>query len=220
MLKGPILTIAAAALLAAPLAFAHEQEADHAKTGMQRMTEHMDKMFGAIDADGNGEVTVEEITAHHESRKSKIDTDGDGEISREEMVATYKAKVQQRLDQAFESMDANGDDVISRDEFKPRGGHAKGMRKQHMGSTRGMGTHRGMSGGMGDHSGDAAEMVKRLDANEDGVITRDEFNMAGAMAMGHQRGHGKASEEMKERHKRMMERMERHRDQSQEGDES
>ena len=82
--------------------------------------------FSELDADGSGEVTMEEMAAFHQTRLAAIDTDGDGAISRDEMVAAAEARnverMERRMDRMFERADANEDGLLQFDEMPQRGG--------------------------------------------------------------------------------------------------
>lgn len=78
--------------------------------------------FAAIDANHDGQATVEEIRAYREQRRAerqaarlaRIDSDGDGRISEAEFVA-------RRLEQ-LQRLDRNDDGVLdARDRRRPRG---------------------------------------------------------------------------------------------------
>ncbi|MCM8730216.1 EF-hand domain-containing protein [Hephaestia sp. GCM10023244] len=84
---------------------------------------------------------------------ASIDTDGSGTISRAEMLAAAEAR--------FARQDVNGDGQLSAAEMRGA--------KMH----RGRRGHRGAGRGHGD-------MIKRLDTNGDGVVTRAEAEAAGA----------------------------------------
>ncbi|RIA46651.1 EF hand domain-containing protein [Hephaestia caeni] len=86
----------------------------------------------------------------------KIDTDGSGTISRAEMLAAAEAR--------FARRDANGDGQLSGDEMRAPHKHR---------------SHRGQRGHRGGHRGHG-DMLKHLDTNGDGVVTRAEAEAAGA----------------------------------------
>lgn len=66
-----------------------------------------------FDANGDGEVTLEEFNAGHANMFEKMDTNGDGMISLDEFNAAHE--------KMFEMMDTNGDGVLSGDELRPAG---------------------------------------------------------------------------------------------------
>ena len=86
------------------------------------------KNFDAIDANRDGQITMEELHAFHQARHgergahrggflTKLDTDKDGRISRDE------AKAAPRLAEHFDAIDTNGDGFLTPDEMKAA--HAK-----------------------------------------------------------------------------------------------
>jgi Ca2+-binding EF-hand superfamily protein len=86
------------------------------------------KDFDAIDANHDGQVTMDELRAFHEAHRGKggmkkLDTDGDGRISRAEAA---KAP---RLAEHFDAIDTNHDGFITPEEMKAahakRGGEPK-----------------------------------------------------------------------------------------------
>lgn len=63
-----------------------------------------------MDADGDGQVTLEEQKQHASDMFMRFDADGDGVYTSEEMAA--------RQDEAFKRWDDNGDAMITVEEFK------------------------------------------------------------------------------------------------------
>jgi len=74
------------------------------------------KHFDEIDANHDGQITVEELRAFHAKQRAehfkKIDTDGDGRISRAEAQANAP-----RLAAHFDQLDANKDGFLTPDEL-------------------------------------------------------------------------------------------------------
>ena len=79
------------------------------------------KHFDEIDANHDGQITMEELRAfrkqraeqRHAAHWKKIDTDGDGRISRAEAQANAP-----RLFEHFDQIDTNGDGYITPDELR------------------------------------------------------------------------------------------------------
>ena len=77
--------------------------------------EHGPGRWDQLDADGDGELTLNEMDAKHREMFDAADTDGDGAVSREEMKAFHKSR---RAEHRAKRMgDANGDGEVSRAEF-------------------------------------------------------------------------------------------------------
>ncbi len=74
------------------------------------------KHFDEIDANHDGQITMEELRAFHMKRRaahfSRIDTDGDGRISRAEAQANAP-----RLAEHFDELDLNKDGYLTPDEL-------------------------------------------------------------------------------------------------------
>lgn len=87
----------------------------HARQHRERM---MDKMFGRLDADESGELSLSEFEEAHKKRAGRdrkgrmkdADTNGDERISLEEHLAAHQAR--------FAKLDTNGDGQLSDDEWK------------------------------------------------------------------------------------------------------
>lgn len=80
--------------------------------------------FTDLDMDGNGELTLEEMLAHRDSRFAEADTDGDGNLSRDEMIAAAMGRVEASIDRRMERFDDNEDGMLSAnemDDMRPRG---------------------------------------------------------------------------------------------------
>lgn len=88
----------------------------------------MEMRFEELDADGNGEITLEEIETRMQSRFTDADADGDGMLTRDEMIAAAQVQVEERVDRMLKRADTDGDGALSMDEMpKPRGGWAERM---------------------------------------------------------------------------------------------
>lgn len=118
--------------------------------------------FSALDADGNGSVSIAEVKAAQQARFAEMDSNGDGVISGDEMAAAAADHAQDRAMERFSQMlawrDSDGDGALSPSEF---------------GSNRG------------------EQMFMRADANHDGEITQEEMEQAKAHAGPRGGGHGR-----------------------------
>jgi hypothetical protein len=83
-MKYTLLTLAAGAalMLSAPAALAGEHYGKGPKGG-----DYAQKMFQAMDVDGDGQVTQAEFDAHHAGKFQALDADGSGAVSADEFAA-------------------------------------------------------------------------------------------------------------------------------------
>lgn len=130
------------------------------------------KMFDALDANGDGQLTQQELSNMHEAmsrmRFDGADADNDGEIAKQEFLDN----AQKRAERMFDHMDANDDGVLDADEAKPRyrgPQHAAGMDSDK--------SHHENGKNKGGHGPNKAEhMFEHMDNDDDGQISRDEFS--------------------------------------------
>ena len=123
--------------------------------------------FEDIDADGSGEITVDDLAALADAKFAEMDADGNGSVSEAEFVAAAEVRAGERAARMFERMDADGDGVLSRDALEARG-----------------------------RRGPSERMIARLDADGSGGVSAEEFE-AGMEKFskrrkgrrGHDRGH-------------------------------
>lgn len=124
------------------------------------------------DADKDGNLTKAELTAALDKRFAQLDSNNDGSITKEERDAARKA----RFEQHFKAMDTDGNGQISQAEMLAAHEARKEMRSKH----HGMRGHDGPGMGHADghrgwrHGGFGHGMAK-ADANNDGVVTKAEF---------------------------------------------
>lgn len=122
------------------------------------------------------------------ARLTALDANGDGSVSVEERQAAMQARRAERADARFAKLDANSDGSISRAEFDAgsavRGERGMGaMRMAHRGGNRHAMRVRGPGRQAGpvvisDVAAKLGEQFDKLDANRDGVVTADERRAA------------------------------------------
>jgi Ca2+-binding EF-hand superfamily protein len=122
--------------------------------------------FEAADADGDGKVTAEEFQQYRAERASGLDADGDGKISKEELTAHYErmanARIAAMVDRQIARLDLDGDGMIGVGEL------AVGL----------------------ETGGGGSRLFAAADADGDGAVTREEFEVFVADHQGrfHHRG--------------------------------
>jgi Ca2+-binding EF-hand superfamily protein len=132
------------------------EQADDAANGADNRTATSttpNRLFMALDVNGDGQITPAEFRRAAASTKS-LDTNGDGNISAAEAggggvnanLAGGAGVASGAADQALAQYDRNGDGKITQSELPP----------------------------------EAARMFTQMDANRDGELTRDELNSAAA----------------------------------------
>ena len=147
-------------------------------------------MLFMSDANNDGAVTRQEFDAGRSAMFARLDANNDGNVTREEGRAAMQAmraeRREQRGDQRMHERDANNDGSLSRDEFLagPSERFAQ-LDTNHDGQLSAeerpqRGEHRGWRGhGRGGHPGGG---LRGADANNDGAISRAEFD-AGGLAL-------------------------------------
>lgn len=139
-----------------------------------------------LDKAGNGYITRDEFVAAAQKRFARIDRNADGKLTPDEMsaprgrrahrgAAPNDAARAQFAQQRFDALDANHDGVVTQAEFVA----AASARFQQI-DTHGTGkvTAAQIAASPQAHERAArvaARVVKRLDANGDGVVSQDEF---------------------------------------------
>ncbi|WP_281980952.1 EF-hand domain-containing protein [Thalassorhabdomicrobium marinisediminis] len=83
----------------------------------------MGQIMEQVDADGDGAVTQVEIDTFRVSLVEGADTSGDGDISLAEFEAIYLEMTRNRMVDAFQSLDADGDGVVTPAEMDARFGN-------------------------------------------------------------------------------------------------
>ena len=117
--------------------------------------------FETLDADGNGEVTQAEITAQAEARFAEADTNGDGNLSAEELTARADAKSQERMERRIAKM------------IERRDANGDGV----------------LSADEMRPDAERAGRFDKLDADDNGSISKEEFETAMARHGGKRKGH-------------------------------
>ena len=82
--------------------------------------EHKRPNFSEMDADGSGEITLDELQARMQARFDAADTDNDGALSQAEVEAAAVERTKKRVAKMFERRDADGDGSLSLEESQGR----------------------------------------------------------------------------------------------------
>ena len=158
-------TLLMAALLSGVVMAAGAASAQPAPGGMMERPD-----FATLDADSDGNLTMDELQARGADRFAQSDTNGDGALSAEELVARAVADAEARVARMITRLDADKDGSLQLAEMQPRGGAM------------------------------FERMFERMDTDEDGVLSAEEFAAAEARMEqrgghrhdgGHGEGHGK-----------------------------
>lgn len=130
--------------------------------------------FSELDANGDGQLTLEEMQAHRAAhgaaRFEASDTDGDGALSREEVLAAAQGRSEERAGRMFDRMDADSDGTLTQAEIeagRPQRGDGEGRRGR----------------------GGPERMFERADADNSGGLSAEEFEALGQR--GGKRGGGR-----------------------------
>ena len=118
--------------------------------------------FSSFDANGDGQVTLEELSAAGDARFAELDSNSDGQVSLEEFQAHAESQARSRAEEMFAKLDADGDGFLGRDALEAR--------------------KRGPS---------PERIISRLDTDGDGMISEAEFDAAKERRQARDGGKGK-----------------------------
>ena len=135
----------------------------------------------AADTDSDGRLSQAEFVASALARFDANDANRDGAITTEEVQAAMQGHREDRRERLFAALDADSDGMISRAEFDA----SAERRGEHGGRFGGMGHRRWGGHGRGDRfeadgvtraeaETRATAMFDRMDANDDGFLTRED----------------------------------------------
>lgn len=152
-------------------------------------SERAAKRFAMIDADKDGQLTMEEIKAHAQVRFASRDANSDGFIDRGEMQQAMNDKKAERAARMIEKFDTDGDGKLDAQELEAMGSHAKHGRKgkhakKHAKKMEKRFERMDENGdGMLDFAEmtarhDPAKMFEKLDADGNGTLSAEEYAKA------------------------------------------
>lgn len=131
--------------------------------------------FAELDANEDGQVTIEELQAHRDARFAEADTDSDGAISLEELTAWTEAqqaeRMQARTERMLSRLDTDDDGLLSVEELTAR-------------------------------MGDGSRMIDRLDRDDDGAVSEEEFAQLSERVRGKMKDRMKGGRDGAGRHER------------------
>ena len=78
------------------------------------------RLFDAVDTNKDGKVTQDEVDAWRDARFAQFDADKDGQLSLDEYKALWMDMMQRPMVRAFQGHDADGNGLITQDEFRGR----------------------------------------------------------------------------------------------------
>jgi len=145
--------------------------------------ERIDRLFGQIDLDGSGTITIPEMRAAAAARFAALDRNGDGTVQRDERQTTREDRMRGRFLQAdrdgngmldaaemiavaqqsardrIERLDRNGDGMLSLEELERSRSTGGGARPSSAGMT------------LRELDAQMMAMFRKADTNGDGIVT-------------------------------------------------
>lgn len=132
-----------------------------------------------MDTDGNGVVTRAEAKQAGDAMFTRMDVNNDGKLDQADRQARHEA----RRAEMFAKLDTNNDGSISNEEFMAMPPRGPGMGGPGMDGKRGPGMRGDGDGWRGKHHrgkrGGMMMMAKMADTNNDGAVSKAEFDAAG-----------------------------------------
>lgn len=116
------------------------------------------KFMSFFDSNNDNIVTLDELNAASIKRFSAMDADGNGRVTEDEFSTYVNERRTEHKMQAFNNIDSNGDNQISKEEY------------------------------LSYKAKQAEQRYSAMDANADGIVTKDEFDSALAKRHGNKHG--------------------------------
>ncbi|MEM9631058.1 MAG: calcium-binding protein [Pseudomonadota bacterium] len=165
----------------------------HGRGGHEKRAE---RLFERFDVDKDGVITQAEIDEVRAQDFATADADGNGEISLEEFKAEFLNRSNDRMVRAFQFLDADGDGVVTQEEVdvaanrlfnrldrdgngtveRVRGQRGENADNDDRGERREAREHRGRGGPKHGRGGPGRMFMQVFDTNGDGSVTREDFD--------------------------------------------
>lgn len=98
----------------------HSHGSYHQGFGRRGGSAMQQQLFKQIDANGDGSISQEEMDTFRAAKIAAADLNKDGALSLEEFDTLYRELTRTRMVRAFQSLDSDGDGVISAEEMDAR----------------------------------------------------------------------------------------------------